>query len=124
MDLFRGTEKRKNQRLVVTYQISYKLKDSQDPYNLSRTKNIGRGGMLLLASKAYARGAWLVLLVRCPFSTQPIEAAGEVLESREVVKNSVYEMRLRFSPVSRERLSALDEFIKKRVKQEPMKGMR
>ncbi|MGE5279708.1 MAG: PilZ domain-containing protein [Deltaproteobacteria bacterium] len=115
MDIVRKSDKRRHKRLGVTYQVSYRLKDSTHSYNMSRTKNISRGGMLLSVNTPYPAGTWLTLLVRLPFLMQPVEVAGEVLSSREMVKGSLYEVRIRFSSESQERLGGLDEFIKRRA---------
>ena len=113
---FLGPEKRRSHRLGATYQISYKVKSSAAPFNVTRTKNISRGGVRLTLNKLYLRGTPLSFIIRGPFAMQGIEAEGEVLESQEVVKGSLYEVRVRFSPASQARLAALDEFIKRRLK--------
>ncbi len=116
MDPFRGPEKRQSRRLDVTYQISYKVKNSTAPFNMSRTKNISRGGMRLTVNKLYFRGTPVSCVIRGPFSMEGVEVEGEILESRELVKGSLYEVRIRFSPLSHARLAGLDDFIKRRLR--------
>ena len=109
-------ENRRHKRLGVSYLISYRVKDAGATYNLSRTKNISGGGMLLMTERPFRRGVILELLIRTPFAMKPIEATGKVLTSNEVVKNVIYETNIQFSEVDRQRLAELDEFIKRRAR--------
>jgi|GEM_PF-2275648 len=116
MGALRGPEKRQSPRLGVTYQVSYRLKDSAQAFDVTRTKDIGRGGMRLTVNKPYPKGTPMVCIIRGPFSIEGIEVEGEVLEAREVVKGSLYEVRIKFSALSHARLAVLEDFIKRRLK--------
>ena len=109
------SENRRHKRLGVSYLISYRVKDAGATYNLSRTKNISGGGVLLMTERAFREGVVLELLIRAPFAMKPLEVSGKVLTSHEIVKNVVYETRIQFSEVDRQRLAELDEFIKRRT---------
>ena len=113
MNTFNGPEKRKHQRLEASYSVSYKINDSAEGYNLSMTGNISRGGILLMVNTLFPQGTILSLIIRCPFSLEPLRLSGEVLDSLEVVKDSVYKTRIKFLQVNQEQLARLDEFIKR-----------
>lgn len=114
MNIYRGPEKRTHRRLDVTYLISYKIKNAQEEYNLSRTKNISRSGVLLTTNKSFAKGVIVTMIIRGPFSREALEVTGEIIDSKEVVKNSVYETRIRIVEADNRQLAILDEFIKRR----------
>ncbi len=78
---------------IVTYRIA-SLADSE--IDVSQSKNIGGGGMLLSTSKKLEPGAVLSLEVRLPSDKDPIHFMGEVLDSKEVIKGLSYDTRLKF----------------------------
>jgi len=113
MNSYSGPEKRKHQRIEVSYSVSYKVKGATDEYNLSRSGNISQGGMVLMSYIPFPQGTILALIIRGPFSLQPVQVSGEVLDSLEVVKNSVYKTRVKFLQLDEEQLTGLDQFIKR-----------
>jgi hypothetical protein len=101
--------------LVGGYFVYYKIKGASENYNLTSTKNISRGGMLLTVDKPFKQWTNMAFIIRGPFTHGvDIEMTGVVLESREIVKGSIYETRIRFSDPDAKSLDKLDEFIKRR----------
>lgn len=115
MEAFQGPERRKYKRLVGSYLVYYKIKGSLENYELSRTKNISRGGMLLTLDKPFKEGTIMIFIIKGPFTHETaIEIAGVVLESREIIKGSVYEARIKFLNPDAKSLDGLDQFIKQK----------
>ncbi|MGD0335491.1 MAG: PilZ domain-containing protein [Candidatus Omnitrophota bacterium] len=112
---FESSERRKYQRLAEGYFVYYKVKGTSENYNLTRTKNISRGGMLLTVEKPFKEGANMEFIIRGPFTHGvDITMTGVVLECRELAKDFIYEIRIRFSDPDAKSLDKLDEFIKRR----------
>ena len=115
MQDFGNSEQRKYQRLASAYLVYYKIKGSSENYDLSRTKNISRGGMLLTVDKPFKKWTNMAFIIKGPFAHETtIEMTGVILESREIVKGSIYETRIKFSDPDAKLLDKLDEFIKRR----------
>ncbi|MFA5275568.1 MAG: PilZ domain-containing protein [Candidatus Omnitrophota bacterium] len=114
MQAFDNSERRKYQRLVGGYLVYYKIKGPSEKYNLTRTKNISRGGMLLTVDKPFEKGTDMEFTIRGPFTQgTAIEMTGVVLDSRKIVEDLVYEARIQFSDPDAKSLDKLDEFIKR-----------
>jgi hypothetical protein len=115
MDKYGGPERRKNPRLDVNFVVSYRLREVPDSADLSQTKNVSQGGMLITTNKKFAPGIHLAVTIRFPFVPQKIELTGEVIESREVVRELIYETRVKFINLDDGFLRELGEFIKERL---------
>jgi hypothetical protein len=116
MNKYAGDERRKNPRLNANFVISYRIKQHQGTYDLSQSKNVSKSGILLTTNKAFESGTHLAMTIRFPFVPQRIEVVGEVIDSREVVKNLIYETRIIFQDLDSKFMEELGEFIQKRLK--------
>ena len=116
MDKFVGNDRRNHPRLSANFVISYRLKQYKGGYDLSQTKNVSKGGILLTTNKKFEPGTHLAMTIRFPFVQQRIEVAGEVIDSKEVVRNLIYETRIRFLDLDENFLNDLAEFVKRRLK--------
>jgi len=114
MQAFENSDRRKYQRLVGGFLVYYKIKGPLENYNLTRTKNISRGGMLLTVDKPFEKLTDMEFIIRGPFTHgTDVRMAGVVLESREIVKDFIYEARIEFSESDVKSLDKLDEFIER-----------
>ncbi|MEI8349880.1 MAG: PilZ domain-containing protein [Candidatus Omnitrophota bacterium] len=110
-------DRREYQRLIGEYFVYYKIKDSSGSYNLTRTKNISKGGMLLSVNEPFEKGKSMALIIKGPFVLgAAIETTGVVIESRKIDRGSIYETRIKFSNINAKFLDKLDEFIKRNSK--------
>jgi F420-non-reducing hydrogenase small subunit len=96
--IYSGGEKRKSQRLKGFFSLTYRVLDSPKGGG-SEAKNIGMGGMLLTTSSELAPGTKLALDIQIPHDPHPLMLIGLVIESAEVVKDSVYDTRIEFLSV-------------------------
>lgn len=109
---YAGKEKRKHSRLDANFVISYRLKTTPQNYDLSQTKNVSQGGLLVTTNKKFDKGVHLAITIRFPFLPKRIEAVGEVVESKEVVRDLIYETRVKFINFDDDSLNKLGDFIK------------
>jgi hypothetical protein len=116
MDKYSGSDRRKNPRLTANFVISYRLKQYRGGYDLTQTKDISKGGILLTTNKSFTPGTHLAMTIRFPFIPQRIEVAGMVVDSKEVVRHLIYETRIQFLDLDDNFLRDLAEFVKTRLK--------
>ena len=116
-------ERRKYPRLSANFVVSYKIKKIPNDYDLSQTKNVGQGGVLLTTNRKFEAGTQLALMIKFPFVPQRIEVSATVVESKEIAKDLVYETRLAFSDIDKKFFQELEGFIGDRLgKQDSSKG--
>jgi hypothetical protein len=108
-------ERRKYPRLSASFVTSYKIKKIPNDYDLSQTKNVGQGGVLLTTNRKFAAGTQLALMVKFPFVLQRVEVSATVVDSKEIVKDLIYETRLAFSDLNKKFFQELGEFIGDRM---------
>lgn len=115
MKKFSGQEKRRHPRVNSTIVTSYHMQQEDNNYNLSQTKNVSLGGMLLTTSRRFDKGTPLSMTVCFPFLDQKTQVSGEVIDSREVVKGILYDTRLRFKDLEVSLLQGFDRFIHEKL---------
>jgi PilZ domain len=116
MSNYGGPERRKNERLNVNFVVSYRIKEAEENFDLSQTKNLSQGGMLLTTNKQFQQGTRLAMILRFPLVPQKIEVIGIVIDSKEVVRDIIYETRIRFLNLDEEFFHKLGEFIREHLK--------
>ena len=116
MTKYDGQNRRKHQRMDVNFVVSYRIKETAHDFDLSQTKNVSPGGMLLTTNKQFQIGTHLAMILRFPLIPQKIEVTGIVIDSKEVVRNIIYETRIQFMDLDEEFFYKLGEFIKEHFK--------
>jgi len=91
-----GSERRKAPRVMARFIVSYRVLEEVDNIDVSQTKNISLGGMLLTTNRLFDPGTNLALEIRLPFDPNPIMIVARVMESREVTRGLIYDTRLSF----------------------------
>jgi len=97
--VYSGPEKRKSQRTKGRFMVTYRVLEEEGNVDMTQTKNIGLGGMLLTTNRKFPIGAKLALEIRLPIDPDPIMLIGSVVASKEVVSNLIYDTRLAFLAV-------------------------
>lgn len=93
-------EKRKYPRINKHFMLSYfDLNDPLVRHNASQLKNIGLGGLCLITSKAFPTGTRIGIELKTPFLSEFIHLKGTVLESKEKIRNVIYETRIQFDDI-------------------------
>jgi c-di-GMP-binding flagellar brake protein YcgR len=96
---YTGPERRKHPRISARFIVSYRLMDEADNVDISQTKNLSLGGMLLTTNRQFNAGAKIALEIRLPFDPHPIMLIARVIESKEITKGLIYDTRLEFLAV-------------------------
>lgn len=115
--LYGGPERRKHPRINGRFIVSYRILEENDNIDITQTKNISLGGMLLTTNRLFDPGTNLALEIRLPFDPNPIMLIGKVLESHEITKGLIYDTRITFLAVDEKHRkvigSTVEYYIKK-----------
>ena len=93
---YSGPERRRYPRIAGKFVVSYRVKAEVDNYDISQTRNLSLGGMMLTTNRVFSPGAVLAIDIRLPFFIDAIYIIGRVVESKEVVKDLIYDTRIQF----------------------------
>jgi hypothetical protein len=96
---YSGAEKRKVPRIDARFIVSYRILEEVNNIDITQTKNMSLGGMLLTTNRQFESGTNLALEIRLPFDLDPIMIIGKVVDSKEITKNLIYDTRLMFLAV-------------------------
>lgn len=114
--VYTGPEKRRYPRISGRFIVSYRIVEEQDNVDISQTKNLSLGGMLLTTNRQFAPGTSLALEIRLPFDPNPIMLIGKVVESREVTKNLIYDTRLEFLAIDEKHRKLISQTVNYYIK--------
>jgi hypothetical protein len=115
----KGPERRRYKRIKKHFILTYhNPKDPTQKFAASQLKNISMGGMCLITAREFEPMTRLMLDLKTPFLTELIHLEGVVLESREKIKNIIYETRLEFSELPDEAKFVLSKLIEHYEKEE------
>lgn len=111
-------EKRKHPRITARFIVSYRIMEEEDAADISQTKNISLGGMLLTTNREFKTGTNLALEIRLPFDPNPIMLIGKVLESREIIKDLIYDTRLLFLAIDEKHRKIISDTVEYYLKKD------
>jgi len=94
--MYAGPERRKHARISGRFIVSYRILQEEDNVDVTQTKNLSLGGMLLTTNRSFDAGTNLAIEIRLPFDPNPIMLIANVIDSREISKDLIYDTRLRF----------------------------
>lgn len=98
----KGKERRRHPRVDKTFIVSYRVCEGIGNYDLTQTKNISVGGMLLTTNQQFNAGVLLSIDIRLPFLVKPLKLKGRIVESKQVVKNLIYDTRIELIEIDRD----------------------
>ena len=113
---YTGPERRKFPRIIARFIVSYRVLEENDAIDVSQTKNLSLGGMLLTTNRKFDSGTNLALEIRLPFDPNPIMLIGKVVESREITRNLIYDTRLSFLAVDERHRKVISQTVDYYVK--------
>jgi hypothetical protein len=108
---YTGLEKRKHPRIEGRFVVSYRILEENDNVDITQTKNLSLGGMLLTTNRCFNPGTHLAIEIRLPFDPNPIMLIANVLESCEITKNLIYDTRLAFLYVDERHKKVINETV-------------
>jgi hypothetical protein len=115
---YTGPERRRNQRIMGRFIVSYRIMNEINNVDISQTKNISMGGMLLTTNRNFTPGVNLALEIRLPFDPHPIMLIGRVVESHEIMKDMIYDTRIEFLAIDEKHKKVISETVGYYVKKE------
>jgi len=108
---YSGAEKRKYPRANGRFIVSYRVIPDNINSDITQTKNLSLGGMLLTTNCNFPKGTNLALEIRLPFDPDPIMIIANVLESIEISKGIIYDTRLIFMAVDVKHRNVIGETV-------------
>jgi len=115
---YSGPERRKHPRISnAHFVVSYRIFQESNNIDVSQTKNLSLGGMLLTTNREFQPGTNLALEIRLPFDSNPIILVAKVLGSRQIIKDFLYDTRLEFLAVDENHrkiiIKTVEHYLKK-----------
>lgn len=104
-------DRRKYRRGDANIVVIYHIQKEDANYDLTQTKNVSQGGMLLTTNRKFEKGTRLDMTMQFPFLDDKIRVVAEVVGSKEVLKDLIYETRLRFYDLKKQLCKQLDNFV-------------
>lgn len=108
---YTGPERRGNPRVNGRFIVSYRVLEEDESIDISQTKNLSLGGMLLTTNRHFEAGTNLALEIRLPFDPNPIMLIAKVVDSREITKNLIYDTRLSFLAIDERHKKAICQTV-------------
>ncbi|MDJ0862955.1 MAG: hypothetical protein QNJ82_12060 [Gammaproteobacteria bacterium] len=105
-------DRRQHPRRDASLVVSYRLKYPTAAYDITHTRNVSQGGMLLTTVTPFERGVRLTVRTRLSSRGWPrlVQGTAEAVESREIVENLLYETRLRFIHLDSPSVQVIGDF--------------
>jgi hypothetical protein len=94
-----GPERRRAPRIFAHFMVSYRLMEDVGNIDVTQTKNICLGGMLLTTNRYFAPGTKLAIEIRMPVDPIPIMLIARVIDSKQITKGLIYDTSLEFLAV-------------------------
>jgi len=108
---YAGPERRRHPRINARFIVSYRILEEVNNVDITQTKNLSLGGMLLTTNKKFSIGTNLALEIRLPFDPNPIMIIAKVMDSCEISKDLIYDTRLLFLAVDERHRNVIKETI-------------
>lgn len=109
--MYTGPEKRKHPRISGRFIVSYRILEDDERIDVSQTKNLSLGGILITTNKKFEPGTNLALEIRLPFDPNPIVLVAKVIDSAEITKNLIYDTRLEFISIDEKHKDIVDQTV-------------
>jgi len=94
-------ERRRYQRIEKNFILTYYEKENPSvKIELTQLKNISKGGLCFITTKAFLPSTKLGLELRTPYLSETTYLEGVVLESRPKIEGIIYETRLQFEELN------------------------
>ncbi len=94
-------ERRRHQRIEKNFILTYYEKTNPSiKIELTQLKNISKGGLCFITTKAFSPSTKLGLELRTPYLSDTTYLEGTVLESRPKIEGIIYETRLQFEQLN------------------------
>ena len=106
-----GAERRRYPRANGRFIVTYRVIPTSSGSDISQSRNLSLGGMLLTTNCHFPVGTYLALEIRLPFDPNPIMIIAKVLESKEITKDIIYDTRLVFLAIDEKHRGIIQETV-------------
>ncbi|MCX7927919.1 MAG: PilZ domain-containing protein [Candidatus Omnitrophica bacterium] len=111
MNSYIGPERRRYTRIKGRFIVSYRILDEANNIDITQTKNLSIGGMLLTTNRRFEDGTVLAVEIRLPFERNPIMLIGKVVRSVEITKDLIYDTHLEFQAIDENHRAILNRTV-------------
>lgn len=108
---YAGPERRRNPRVRGRFIVSYRIMDEVTSVDITQTKNLSLGGMLLTTNMKFDPGTHLAVEIRLPFEKSPIMLIGKVIDSCEITKDLIYDTQLEFIAIDESHRAIINKTV-------------
>jgi hypothetical protein len=112
VESYEGAERREYRRVPTNLVVGYRRWESREGFAFTQPSDISQGGLRLHTDRRYTPGTRLDVSLKPTLQAPPVKVSGEVLASREIVAEAIYDTRLRFTDLDAMSLYALGEYIR------------
>src|SRR3989338_1123238 len=112
-------ERRKFVRIDESFVVYYTTVAPDEPKSdVSQTKNISIGGILFITDRKFFQGTVLKLRIKLPDVPDYVNVRVKVVDSKERLKNIIYETRAQFIGISEEDKDSINKMVEYHLKKE------
>lgn len=112
-------ERRKFVRIDESFVVYYTTVAPDEPKSdVSQTKNISVGGILFITDRKFSQGVILKLRIKLPDVPDYANVRVRVVDSKERVKNVIYETRAQFIGISEEDKDSINKMVEYHLKKQ------
>lgn len=112
-------ERRKFVRIDESFVVYYTTVAPDEPKSdVSQTKNISIGGILFITDRKFSQGSVLKLRIKLPDAPDYVNVRVKVVDSKERVKNIIYETRAQFIGISDADKDSINKMVEYHLKKE------
>ncbi|MFH1478854.1 MAG: PilZ domain-containing protein [Candidatus Omnitrophota bacterium] len=108
-----GHEKREFRRAGGSFIVYYSIVGaSSEKNNITQTKNISEGGLLLTTDREINPGVVLKMKIVLPTAIEQVLLFGEVIESTKLKAGALYNTRVKFVDIKPGERAYIDKIVK------------
>lgn len=105
-------ERRRFKRISRNFVVSYApIKTEEFKFDVSQTKNLSEGGLMLITDKKFEKEVVLKIKLRLPEFSDYVIVRAEVIDSKQLAKGIIYETRARFVEVEENVKEAIRKLV-------------
>ena len=116
-------DRRRYPRVNKTFVVSFsRYGEAGTHADISQTRNISLGGILLTTDIQYAPGTVLTLKLRLPVQRDTVNVLGRVITSKRIVNKLIYDTHIEFMEIDEANREALEQTMNLFLKKEEGKN--
>ena len=111
-DKYSGEEHRQYKRIKKSFLLSYfDPKMPKKKFEITQLKNISLGGMCFVTTRSFEPSVTLGIELKTPYIAGSVLLEGNVMQSHEKMKGTIFETRLEFKRLGTEAKVSLEKLM-------------